>query len=232
MLSRLPQPAHMRCLVLDIDDTLFLERDYVSSGFHAVASCVHEACGVEGFYEAAWTEFVAGQRGDIFNRALRTLGIEPAEPLLNRLVAAYRSHAPTIALLSDAREALAVAHRTYRLAIVSDGPLESQRAKATALNLEQWAAPIILTEHYGPAFHKPSVRAFQMVQDAFAANGRDCCYVGDNPAKDFLGPKALGWHTVRVRRPQGLHAQRPSDSNVDRETESLANLDDVLQQFE
>jgi putative hydrolase of the HAD superfamily len=37
------------------------------------------------------------------------------------------------------------------------------------------------------------------------ADGR-FIYVADNPKKDFLAATALQWETVRVRRPEGLHA--------------------------
>lgn len=30
-------------------------------------------------------------------------------------------------------------------------------------------------------------------------------YVADNPGKDFIAPKELGWGAIRVRRPGGLH---------------------------
>jgi putative hydrolase of the HAD superfamily len=31
-------------------------------------------------------------------------------------------------------------------------------------------------------------------------------YVGDNPAKDFVGARALGWRTIRIRRAAGEHS--------------------------
>src|SRR3546814_16357346 len=30
-------------------------------------------------------------------------------------------------------------------------------------------------------------------------------YVGDNPAKDFTAPSAMGWRTVQITRPGGVH---------------------------
>ena len=51
-----------------------------------------------------------------------------------------------------------------------------------------------------------------------------CAYVADNPVKDFAGPKGLGWTTVRVRRPQGLHQRVPSGEDVDHEVPDLTTL--------
>src|SRR3546814_16258418 len=30
-------------------------------------------------------------------------------------------------------------------------------------------------------------------------------YVGDNPAQDFTAPSAMGWRTVQITRPGGVH---------------------------
>jgi FMN phosphatase YigB (HAD superfamily) len=32
-------------------------------------------------------------------------------------------------------------------------------------------------------------------------------YIGDNLKKDFAAPRALGWHTVCVRRPDGVYSK-------------------------
>jgi hypothetical protein len=52
--------------------------------------------------------------------------------------------------------------------------------------------------------------------------------VADNPAKDFVAPHRLGWRTVRVRRPDSLHADVPSGADVDAEIASLDDLDTAL----
>jgi len=49
-------------VVLDMDDTLFLERDYVLSGFAAVDAVVAKEHGLKGFSESAWRLFCAGVR--------------------------------------------------------------------------------------------------------------------------------------------------------------------------
>jgi putative hydrolase of the HAD superfamily len=49
-------------------------------------------------------------------------------------------------------------------------------------------------------------------------------YVADNPAKDFVAPRALGWATVRVRRAGSLHQRVESGPDVDREVTDLGDL--------
>ena len=49
-----------RVAVFDVDDTLYLERDYVRSGFHAVATWAEETLDVTGVFDTAWGLFLAG----------------------------------------------------------------------------------------------------------------------------------------------------------------------------
>lgn len=217
-----------RCVVFDIDDTLYLERDYVRSGFEAVGAWAATALGLPGIGGRAWAEFEAGRRGDVFDRILAACGLAPDPAVVRAMVEVYRRHAPGIVLLDDARACLDVLARRARLAVVSDGPLESQAAKVRALELSRWAAPVILTASLGPGRGKPHPHAFELVERETACSGPSCAYVADNPSKDFAGPASLGWVTVRVRRREGLHAAAPSGRDVRHELDSLAPLAELL----
>lgn len=217
-----------RCVVFDIDDTLYLERDYVRSGFRAVDAWVKEGLGVNGFFPEAWRLFEAGVRGTIFDASLRTLGVEPQPSLLAKLVSLYRSHEPDIELLPDAASCLEGMARRCILAAVTDGPLESQQRKARALRLSRRLDPIVFTASLGEAFGKPSPEAFRLVQERASLPAESCVYVADNPHKDFGGPADLGWRTVRVRRSGGLHFDTDSGRDVDLEIEDLEWLEEAL----
>jgi putative hydrolase of the HAD superfamily len=206
------------CIVFDVDDTLYLERDYVRSGFDAVGAWIASEQGVDGFAAAAWRQFTDGARNDIFNRALADVGLPADEATVAALVRIYRRHAPAIALTADARTALQQLSGRVRIGALTDGPVESQSRKVTALGLPRWIHPIVLTGALGPGRGKPSPHGFSLIEQAHGLSGAACLYVADNPAKDFGGPKALGWRTLRVRRDGGLHAAVPSGSDVDFET--------------
>lgn len=216
-----------RLVVLDIDDTLYLERDYVRSGFAAVGAWAEVELGVAGLSERAWAAFEAGTRRTIFDEALAGSHVDAAE-VVPRLVEVYRAHAPTIEMLADARAWLDALAPHVALAVVTDGPMASQQAKAEALLLRRWADLIVFTESLGPGRGKPHPAAFEHLEGAVGLRGADCAYVADNPAKDFMAPHRLGWRTVRVRRPGGLHAAVPSGDDVDVEITSLADLDAAL----
>jgi putative hydrolase of the HAD superfamily len=214
-------------VVFDIDDTLYLERDYVRSGFAHVGAWVEEEFGFAGFFERCWDAFCSGVRGRVFDIALA--GYRDADRgLVGRLVERYRSHAPTISLLPDADDALRRLAERYRLAALSDGPLVSQRAKVKALGLVGRLDPIVLTDDLGSGHGKPALDGFRLIEERLGSAGPACCYVGDNPLKDFQGPARLGWRTLRVRRPQGLHHDDAGGPDVDLEVSELGSLDMVL----
>lgn len=215
-------------IVVDIDDTLYLERDYVRSGFEAVARWAQRELGIDDFGQRAWSAFESGARGTIFDQVLAGCGARTDDATITELVARYRTHSPSIALTADARAALERWHGNVQLAAVTDGPVSSQRAKVRALSLERWTPLVVCTAMLGPGRAKPHTAAFEQVQEALGVDGKGCVYVADDPAKDFAGPRALGWQTVRIRRRLGLHAAIESGSDVDYEIASLDELDDVL----
>jgi len=214
--------------VFDIDDTLYLERDYVRGGFAAVGAWARTELGVADLGDRAWAAFVAGVRGRIFDEALVACGVTANDTLVPRLVDVYRSHAPAIELLDDVRTWLAGRAADVDLAVVTDGPRASQLAKAAALGLERWADPVVITEDLGPGRSKPHPAAFACVEAATGLAGAACAYVADNPAKDFAGPQTRGWRTVRVRREGGLHTSVASGDDVDAEITDFATLDEAL----
>ncbi|MGH9112392.1 MAG: HAD family hydrolase [Acidimicrobiales bacterium] len=217
-----------RLVAFDIDDTLYLERDYVRSGFAAVGAWARDELGVPDLGDRAWAAFEAGVRRTILDDALAGCGVAATPELVGCLVEAYRSHVPAIDLPADARDWFDARPADRAVAVVTDGPLASQRAKAEALGLAALADPIVFTEALGPGMGKPHPAGFEKVEAAVGLAGAACAYVADNPAKDFGGPRSLGWRTVRVRRVGGLHAGVPSGDDVDAEITALDQLDGAL----
>ena len=218
----------IRCVVFDLDDTLYLERDYVRSGFAAVAAWARSELGVPGLLEAAWAAFERGTRHTVFNEVLLDAGVEPTKARIDALVAQYRRHVPSIDLLPDARACLETLSGRVTMAAISDGPIESQQAKVGALGLTRWLDPIVLTAELGPGIQKPHPRAYELVQARAGCLPQECAYVGDNPTKDFAAPASLGWRTVRVRRLMGLHTHLTSGREVEAEIPDLSTLPAVL----
>jgi len=214
-------------IVFDLDDTLYLERDFVRSGFVAVDGWVGDRLGVRGFFERAWALFEAGHRGDIFDRALHELAVPVRPELVQALVATYRGHTPSITLAPDAEQALAALCPRRRTSLLTDGPGRTQAGKVAALGLGERLRPIVYTDELGSGMGKPHPDGFLRIQRELAVPSREIVYVADNPGKDFVAPRRLGWKTVRVRRPQGLYARVSAEpgQEADRTVTSLSELD-------
>lgn len=200
-------------VVVDIDDTLYLERDYVRSGFEAVGQWLAAEHGRDHAATELWAGFLAGVRGDAFNRVLRAGGLDPGAELVAAAVETYRNHRPTIELAPDARRFLD-GLGSRRSAVITDGPRSSQRAKAEALGLFDLVDLVVITDELGPGGAKPSPVAYRLVEERFGAAPTGCWYLADNPAKDFVSPLARGWSAVRVRRPDSLHHAVPTPAGV------------------
>jgi putative hydrolase of the HAD superfamily len=191
------------CVVFDIDDTLYLERDYVVSGFNAVGRWATDWLAIANFQEHCASAFRSGVRGKIFDEALSRCSIEASPALVQALVEIYRTHVPNIQLTPDCEDTLPQVAERWPIAIVTDGPPAAQSAKAHALSLRKIANPIVLTGTLSDEFGKPHKHGFMLIERALPST--KFVYVADNPNKDFAGPKSLDWITIRVRRGEGLH---------------------------
>jgi putative hydrolase of the HAD superfamily len=205
------RPGQIRAVVFDLDDTLFRERDYVRSGFAAVADVLRRRFATATAYEQwMWRRFAAGRRRQLFDALSRhfRLGLGPRQ--IARLVSAYRRHRPDIRPCRGVAAVLAsLRRRGLRLGMLSDGYLPAQRLKLDALGLGGAFDAVVFTEALGRRAWKPSHRGFERIRRALGAARARCAYVADNPAKDFLAPNQLGWLSVQWRRGGQLHADSP-----------------------
>lgn len=223
----------MKVLVLDLDDTLYPERDFALSGFRAASEVLRDRVEPARFLAAARRLFDAGHRGDVFDRALRDLGLEATPGCVAALVDAYRGHVPTISLYPDARWLLDWVTDPLRLALLTDGYASVQRRKVAALGIESHFLAIVYSDDAGRDHWKPAFTPYRAVERQIPADPADYVYVGDNPAKDFVTPKQRGWRTVRIRRPGGEHAAARCDEAHRAHTEiaSLRELPAALREL-
>lgn len=223
--------AARQVVVFDLDDTLYLERNYARSGFAAVGDWVRRELGVEHFFDAAWARFEAGDRERVFDQVLNDAGQPAHAELIARMIAVYREHQPCIELETDSKRWLAANAGRCGLALITDGFKTAQNAKIDALGLRDMDfEPIVVTDEWGREYWKPNARAYLAVEAHFAGSPNRFTYVADNPTKDFLAPRALGWHTVQIARPGGVHAaDAPSAEHAAAcRIASLDELDDAL----
>ena len=221
-------------VVFDLDDTLYLERQYVASGFRCVARLLGRSLGIgpDLVYAHLMELLRQGQRGRTFDLLIERFPTIGRLHTVQDLVDTYRKHRPHIRLLPGMSALLhSLRQAGVRLGLVSDGNLASQTVKVDALQLDSLLDLIVLTDTWGKEFWKPHPRGFERVQEVWNLHGSALVYVGDNPAKDFVAPKRMGWRTVRLRLPGQLHFEDdPPGASFAPEIEvrSVTELTEVL----
>ena len=214
----------MPVLVFDLDDTLYPELSYVHSGFGAVATMLSPLLGVSaGTLAAALVaDETASGRGQLFDTLLHRYG-SWSKSLVATCLHTYRQHRPTLALHPDAERCL-VRFAHLPLYLVTDGHKEVQASKVAALGLANRVRHAYLTNRYGRHRAKPDPHVFQLICRRENVTPGEVTYVGDNPRKDFVGIKPLGFQTVRILRGNYAHLEADAAHEADRRIQSLDEL--------
>ena len=195
----------LQAIVFDMDDTLYPEREYVLSGFRVVAGHValHYGLDAETLFVDLKRLFDEGVRGDTFNRWLALHDL--SNSIVPALVRLYREHQPSLKLEAGVAALLTELRAQCRLALLSDGYESVQRNKFAALGLQAYFDVVLFTDALGRDNWKPSLVPFRWMEEQLGLSGSALVYVADNPTKDFIAPRQLGWRTVRLRRPDGVY---------------------------
>lgn len=189
--------CNMKAICFDLDDTLYKEIDFLSSGYRAVAEHVAMTSGLcaDEICNSLIEWYMSGEN------PFRMLADRFRKCSLEDCLDIYRNHFPDIHLDEETRNALdALKSEGCLLGLVTDGRRTSQMNKIRALHLAEWMPEELIIINDSPDVFKPSPAGYE----AFASKARalapgeplDFIYVGDNTAKDFLYPNRRGWKTV------------------------------------
>jgi putative hydrolase of the HAD superfamily len=214
----------MPVLVFDLDDTLYPELSYVHSGFRAVAAFLSPQLGVaaETLAAALIAEEAEHGRGQVFDTVLKQHG-RWSKALVQACLRTYRQHQPQLRLAADAERCLA-RFADWPLYIVTDGHKEVQARKVAALGVAARVRHAYLTNRYGRHRAKPAPHVFELICRREKVAPGQVLYVGDNPRKDFVGIKPLGFRTVRILRGNYAHLEADAAHEADRRIHSLDEL--------
>ena len=181
------------------DDTLYSEKDYVRSGFKAIASDLGKD---DKFVDQLWKYFEEGKPAiDCVLKEWNRMDMK------DMLLKVYRSHIPNITLYDGVIEIIqSLRDAGIKVGIITDGRPEGQRNKIQALGLESLIDDIIITDDLGGVqFRKPCDIAFQIIQRRWAIPFSELVYVGDNFLKDFQAPILLGMKAICINNPDGIY---------------------------
>ena len=183
-------------VIFDLDDTLYSEKEYVRSGFRAVAKHL----GDGGLADKLWEYFQNGQRA--IDMVLKTLGRENER---QKCVEIYREHKPVLHLYEGVGRLIEELQANgQKVGIITDGRPSGQRNKIKALGLDCLDA-IITDELGGAQFRKPCDLAFRIMCRRWKMDYEDVVYIGDHVGKDFQAPRQLGMQAIWFRNEDGLY---------------------------
>ena len=194
-------------VVFDLDDTLISELEYQRSGIAAVETAITSLYGIpfDGRIQYALEKDVK----DIWGWACNQLGL-PTE-VKTSFLWIYRLHNPRIQLAKGIERLVSqLINYEANLAILSDGRSITQRLKLLAIGLE--SLPLFISEECQSV--KPEIDRFVSVENTWPHC--NYVYIADNPAKDFVAPRARNWLTIGARwispRVHCSSDQMPADS--------------------
>ena len=217
----------IEALILDLDDTLYDESTYVTSGLQAVARHMagQYAVNEDELFAVMRADIAKNGRGTACNAALRSIELNDSEHVVSELLAVYREHQPSIELYDDAKNLLQGLRSripALRLGLITDGVPIMQRQKVNALHLDQTFDFICYCwEHSAP---KPSVKGFEHMLSELNVVPGQCVMVGDRVDHDLTPAKSLGMYTVRITR--GRYTSQSSPTQI--VDLSLPSLEGVL----
>ena len=186
-------------VIFDLDDTLVYEIDYLKSAYRAIASLViSDKIATERLYEQMFCEYQEGRNA--FEYVTKYFPHFSMEQLLR----VYRNHLPVISLNEGAQDVFVFCKtQGYKIGLITDGRSVTQRNKLRALGIEALFDKIVISEEFGSS--KPDLHNYEVFTEE---DIKAYCYIGDNPAKDFIAPNILGWTSYcLLNKGWNIHSQ-------------------------
>lgn len=210
-------------IVFDLDDTLYEEMAFVKSGLKAVVRYLNTEFDVPKEEAGAFlSERIKLGRKNILDDLLKHFGLYNKKRL-RKCLSVYRLHHPSIKLDEEADRCL-FRLKDYPLYIVTDGNKIVQKNKLDALSLPGRVKHCFITHRYGLHHAKPSPYCFKKICKIERVAPEDVVYIGDNPNKDFVGIKPLGFKTIRVMQGAYKDLEKPQQYEAEWRIDSLEEL--------
>lgn len=194
-------------LVFDLDDTLYDESSFVKSGFKTVSEYLSRNYSLPTRLSFQYMlKRIEKGRQKIFDDLLKKNNMY-SKKLVRNCLSVYRHHKPNIRLYPEAEKCLR-RFKEYKIYILTDGNKIVQKNKLEALGLYNGHINCILTSYHGLKNSKPSPYCFLKICTREKVEPQQVVYIGDDPYKDFVGIKPLGFKTIRVLKGRFKHIRK------------------------
>ena len=204
----------IKAVVFDLDDTLYMECEYVMHALANVAQFISDEYKIRNAYSKL-TALYAVDRKHVFDRIISQENLHDPQAL-NKMIKAYKNaeikhltaNVGVIELLNLLHE------KSIKLGIITDGDIAIQNMKIEALGIRRWFDEVIVTDSLGGiACRKPNPEAFLLMAKALGVQVDEMIYVGDNPEKDFVVSETLPITTIQYDN-GGIYSQSAYSKNI------------------
>jgi len=171
---------------------------------------------------AALRAWAPAYRRAAWSGALAGLGVHDdafAEELARRFVA---ERGARNRVYPDVIPALTALARAHRLALVTNGAPDVQRAKLAASGLAPHFATVVVSGELGAG--KPDPRAFRAALAALGVAPERAIMVGDSPERDVVGAQAAGLRAILLDRAGRVPAGERGTAPVIRDLRQLLDM--------
>ena len=188
-------------LIFDMDETLYPERQFIRSGFRAVAVELEQLYGLPA--NLAFGCLLRALREGKRQFALQSLcsTFDLPDTLVPHLVGVIRRHQPTLHLPAASVAALTRARADgWRLGVLTNGLPDVQARKVRALGLDLLVDAVVYAQEWGSGRGKPERDAFDVARNRLNTPAAETVFVGDDPWCDIVGARGAGLRTILLRR--------------------------------
>lgn len=197
---RRPDLRGVRGVVFDLDDTLIDQKAWMLARLSTMWAAMAAELPTRDCFISAMLQIIEeGERARMFDVYAERAGL--GDGGRERLIAGYRAALPERCdpypdVLGTLRQ---LRSRGIRVALLSDNPPASQRAKLGRSPIRPFLDATVLTGELDCS--KPDLRAFSAVCRALDLQPHQLVMVGDNMARDVGGALAAGWrHAFHIQR--------------------------------
>lgn len=219
-----------RALIFDLDNVLYDETEYMFAAYYDIASYLSKYCGVNE--NEVFTKLVDGFKRKtsmyprLFDDLLHDLRVD--NNLLPTILGIYSCVQSKIKLYEGVEEMLLELKKKYKLGLLTNGNLKTQKNKVKLLNIENLFDGILYARELGSNNEKPNTMAYKVSLDYLCVLPKNGIYIGDNPYIDFIGAKKLNILTVRVLTGEFKEIIVDNEHDADITVNNLREFADLL----
>jgi putative hydrolase of the HAD superfamily len=214
-------------IIFDLDDTLYLRKDFVFNGLNNVADLIfirNKHLKKNKIFNELKKLYFNQKNSKIFNDYIKKKKIKNIK--IKECINAYRYGKNIIKIYPEAKNIL----QTYKnkIYLITDGNKKVQIYKIRLLKIKKFFKKIFITNVYGIKYQKPSMFCFKKIKKIENCEYNNMIYIGDNPTKDFINCNKAGMKTIRLLKGEfkNLKVKYPVDAKY--KIKSLKELNKFL----